>query len=255
MGYRKDIVFQNMQNSFPDKNKAELERMRKAFYQHFCDLIVEMLKMLSVSQKEMLPRCKFTPEASKLFSQLADENKSVILVMGHIGNWEWPSITFNHLCRHRLYAIYHPLGNKYFNGLVCGMRTRFGSRVIPMKSTYKDMLANKADLNATAFIADQTPQPNNAYWTTFLNQDTPVFRGTATIARKLDMPIVYAVIRKVKRGYYVMDAEMLLEHPASVAEDVISELHTRRLERDIIERPETWLWSHRRWKHKRPLSE
>ena len=132
------------------------------------------------------------------------------------------------------------------------MRTRFGTKLIAMKNTYKDMLANKAGLNATAFIADQTPQPHNAYWTTFLSQDTPIFKGTGVIARKLNLPIVYVCIKRVKRGYYEMDAELLCENPASVTEDQISELHTKRLEKDIIAMPETWLWSHRRWKHKRP---
>jgi KDO2-lipid IV(A) lauroyltransferase len=116
------------------------------------------------------------------------------------------------------------------------------------------MLGRKTPMSATAFIADQTPQPDNAYWTTFLNQDTPVFKGTEIIARKTGSPIVYASVRKIKRGYYELHAEMLLENPTNTPEGYISELHTKRLEQDITAHPETWLWSHKRWKHKRPAS-
>jgi KDO2-lipid IV(A) lauroyltransferase len=114
------------------------------------------------------------------------------------------------------------------------------------------MLENRGELNMTAFIADQTPAPEGAYWTTFLNQDTPVFRGSELIARKINYPVVYATVKRVKRGYYEMFVDLLSEVPKSTSDGEISELHTRRLERDIIAQPEVWLWSHRRWKHKRP---
>ena len=255
IGYRKKVVLQNLRNSFPNKTDAEINIICKAFYHYFCDLFLETFKTLTISKKTMLKHCYFSPQANDLFTKLAAEHKSLILLMGHLGNWEWAGNTFSLLREHQLYVIYHPLGNKNFDGLMYRMRTRFGTKLIAMKNTYKDMLANKAGLNATAFIADQTPQPHNAYWTTFLNQDTPIFKGTGVIARKLNLPIVYVCIKRIKRGYYEMDAELLCENPATVAEDQISELHTKRLEKDIIAMPETWLWSHRRWKHKRPGSE
>ncbi len=173
--------------------------------------------------------------------------------MGHMGNWEWAGNTFSLQCRHQLYVIYHPIGNKHFDGLMYRMRTRFGTKLIAMKNTFREMLGNKGGLNATAFIADQTPQPNNAHWMTFLNQDTPVFKGTEVIAKKLNIPVLYTSIDRTKRGYYKIHAEILVAEPANTAENEITELHTRRLEQDIIARPETWLWSHRRWKHKRPV--
>jgi KDO2-lipid IV(A) lauroyltransferase len=121
-----------------------------------------------------------------------------------------------------------------------------------MKTSFKEMLAHRKELTCNVFISDQTPMPDSAYWTTFLNQDTPVFKGTEVIAKKLNMPIIYASMKKVKRGYYEMFSETLVENPATTADGEISELHTRRLEKDINEQPQDWLWSHRRWKYKRP---
>lgn len=251
IGYRKQLVWENLRNSFPDKSREELLVIRKKFYKHLCDIFLETFKTLTVSKSVMLKHCYFSPEAKTLFDSLAAQKRSAILVMGHIGNWEWAGNTFSLECDQQLYVIYHPLANKYLNNLVYNMRTRFNTRLIAMRETYKEMASRRAEVNVTAFIADQTPHRENAYWTMFLNQDTAVFTGTEKIARKLNYPVVYAQVKKVKRGYYEINAEMLVENPSATTEGEITKLHTRRLEKDIIAQPETWLWSHRRWKHKR----
>jgi KDO2-lipid IV(A) lauroyltransferase len=251
IGYRKKIVLANLRNSFPDKSDKEIKRLCKDFYHYLCDLFLETFKTLTISKKAMLKHCYFSPQAKAVFDKVADEKKSIVLVMGHLGNWEWAGNTFSLQCKQQLYVIYHPLQNKQFNKLIIDMRTRFGTKLIIMKDTFREMVAKRNEVNATAFIADQTPLPDGAYWTTFLNQDTPVFKGTEKIAQKLKYPIVYACIKRVKRGQYEIFAEMLCENPAGTKEDEISEMHTRRLEKDIIAQPEVWLWSHRRWKHKR----
>lgn len=253
-GYRKKIVLQNLRNSFPHKTEKEINRLCKDFFHYLCDLMLETLKPLTMSKKSIVDRCKFDPASLALFQKLADENRSLILVMGHFGNWEWSGHPFSILLKHRLYVLYHPLTNKHFDKLMYHIRSRNGTRMIDMKYAYKEMLLHRDELTATAFIADQTPQPNNAYWTTFLNQETPVFKGTEVIAKKLNLPVVYASIKRVKRGYYEMFAEVLVDNPAATADGEISEIHTRRLEKDIIEQPEIWLWSHRRWKHRRPAA-
>ncbi|MCB0665781.1 MAG: lysophospholipid acyltransferase family protein, partial [Saprospiraceae bacterium] len=175
----------------------------------------------------------------------------VIIVMGHLGNWELAGAGFSQLPYHTLYVIYHPMKNKHFDQLIYHMRTRLGNRLYAMKETFRAMLADRKELTATAFIADQTPSPDNAFWTTFLNQDTPIFTGTAKLSFKLRYPIIYVSVHRPRRGYYHIESEVLIEDPQRFTEDEISELHTRRLERDIQDRPEIWLWTHRRWKHKR----
>jgi KDO2-lipid IV(A) lauroyltransferase len=202
----------------------------------------------------MLAHCKMDKGAQQLFQQLNDEKKSIILVMGHFGNWEWAGNTFSLICKQQLYVIYHTIANKNFNELMYKMRTRFGTKLIEMNDTFKAMVSNRHEISVTAFIADQTPQPKNAYWTNFLHQDTPVFWGTERIARKLNYPIVYITIKRLKRGYYELFAELLENNPAETIDGAISEQHTKRLEQDIIAQPEIWLWSHRRWKHKRSVA-
>jgi KDO2-lipid IV(A) lauroyltransferase len=132
------------------------------------------------------------------------------------------------------------------------MRTRLGTKLIPMAKTYKKMITFNKGKTATAFIADQTASPENAYWTIFLNQDTPVFRGTESIAKKLGFPVVYLNIKRLQRGYYKIFAEMLFEKPELTESGEISETHTRKLEQNILENPQFWLWSHRRWKYDKP---
>lgn len=251
IGYRKKVVYENLKNSFPEKTHEELKNIEKQFYHYLVDLFLETLKTLTISKEEAIKRCKLNPKAIALFNELYAQNKSCILVMGHFGNWEWAGNTFSLVNKQQLYVIYHPLTNKHFDKLMYDMRTRFGSKLYAMKDTMRGMIGNRNEINATAFIADQTPAPENAYWTTFLNQDTPVFWGTEKIAQKLNYPIVYVTINRVKRGYYEVDAEILVNEPKNTKEGEISELHTRQLEKDIKAQPEIWLWSHRRWKHKR----
>lgn len=251
LGYRKAVVLDNLRRSFPQKSEAEITAIAKAYYKYLSDLFLETFKTLTINKKTMLKHCYFNPAAKALFDKYAAENKSIILVLGHLGNWEWAGNTVSLQLQQQLYVIYHPISNKYFDWLVYKMRTRFGTKLIKMRDTFKAMLENKGELNATAFIADQTPAPEGAHWTTFLHQDTPVFKGTELIARKINYPVVYATVKRVKRGYYELFAETLCENPKATAEGEISDMHTRMLERDIIAQPELWLWSHRRWKHKR----
>ncbi len=250
IGYRKKVVLTNLRNSFPEKSEVEIQTIARQFYRNFCDLVLETLKTLTIGPAALKKHVLF--EDRSVFQQYFDQEKSVIVVMGHIGNWELGGARFALEPIHPLYVIYHPLHNPYFDRLVYHMRTRMGNRLYAMKDTIRSMMANRDQVTATAFIADQTPSPQSAYWTTFLNQDTPIFTGTEKLARKLGFPVIYVSLHRVKRGLYAIKPEVLIEDPKSTAPNEISEMHTRRLEQDINAYPDTWLWTHRRWKHKRP---
>jgi Kdo2-lipid IVA lauroyltransferase/acyltransferase len=253
VGYRKEVIVTNLKKSFPEKSDVEINIIHKKFNRFFCDLIVETIKTLTISEKEATKRCRF--KDLTLLDQLYKEKKKVIFVLGHYGNWELGGAAMSCLSKYQLYVIYRPLSNPYFDQLIIKMRTHLGTKLLPMKDTFKKMvsLRNSEEISATAFIADQAPTPENSYWTNFLNQETAVFWGTEIIASKLNYPIVYITISQQKRGYYEMNVEMLCENPATTKKGELSEMHTKRLEQDISKQPELWLWSHKRWKHRKPM--
>ena len=249
-GYRKSIVTTNLERSFPEKSSDEIRTIRRDYYRYFCDLSLETFKTLTISPAEL--HAHMSSGDMSAFEHFYEKKQSVIIVMGHLGNWELCGAYISQLPIHPLYVIYHPLRDKYFDGLFYRMRTRLGNRLYPMKSAFKDMIRDRDKLTATAFIADQAPPPANAHWMTFLNQDTAVYKGTEILARKLDYPVIYVSVIRERRGQYRIHSELLAEHPRELPENTLTELHTKRLEQDIIDYPETWLWSHRRWKHERP---
>lgn len=252
IGYRKTVVRTNLLNSFPQKNESEIKNIQDQFYRFLCDLILETIKTLTITPKTLNERISFKNEG--VFEKYFNQNQSVIVVMGHLGNWELGGAKFSQQPFHQLYIIYHPMSMKLFDKLVYKMRTRLGNKLYAMNDTFRGMIQNKNEVTATAFIADQTPPPKNAYWTTFLNQETPIFGGTAKISKKFNYPIIYISITQPKRGYYEINSELLIENPQNLSENEISEIHTRRLEQDIIKNPAIWFWVHRRWKHKKSIS-
>ncbi|MBL7851979.1 MAG: lysophospholipid acyltransferase family protein [Cyclobacteriaceae bacterium] len=248
-GYRREVVEMNLRNSFPAKSAEEIKALSNDYFHYLCDLILETLKTMTMSEEEY--RKRVTLNNPEVFASLAAQNKSIILMLGHFGNWEWfgPCVTLK--TDFQLNVIYRPLSHPHFERLTASWRTRFGTEITPVQQTLRSMVANKNRLTATAFISDQYA-PGQNYWTTFLNQETAVFTGAEKIASKFGYPVVYLHAKRPKRGYYIITPEILFMDPAMTTDNQISEAFTRRLEKDIVENPVIWLWSHKRWKNKRP---
>ena len=249
-GYRQSVVLENLRNSFPDKKKGEIDVLSKAYYRYLCDLILETVKTLTMTEQEAREHCLF--HRAEWLDKYFNEKRSIILVMGHYGNWEWagPSFTIN--TNFQLVVIYQPLSNPYFEKMMVRTRTKFGTKITPVNQTLRDMVARRGIISATALIADQTAPGDNPFWTTFLHQDTAVFTGPEKLSKKFDYPVVYIHVKRVKRGYYELFPELLFANPKETIENEISEGFMKRLEKEILINPSFWLWSHRRWKHKRP---
>lgn len=249
--YRRKIVRKNLLNSFPEKNIQEIIDIEKKFYRHLCALMVETIKLLSIRKEELKNKCTYTNEFQQIVNKFYKEKKDSIVLMGHLGNWEWAGTSFNLNFNAPLFVLYHPLSNKIFDQLMKKIRTRFGTKLIPMKSATKHILNNKNKSAVFTFIADQCPSPQNAFWMQFLNQPTPVYYGPALIAQKLKCPIVFVYIKQKKRGYIEIDAlELQYEHTLS-DDYTIMQQFMQLLESKIKNQPYLWLWSHNRWKHKR----
>lgn len=252
-GYRKKVVLVNLTNAFPGKSRAEILKLRRRYYRWFCDMILETFKTLTISKETLLKRCPMNEKSIALFNSFYEKGQPVIAVMGHYGAWEWSGHSFTLACKHDLHVLYQPLSHRYFNKLILKMRKRFGTKLVNMRDIHRHMHSLKyIKPSVTTFIADQSPQPERAYWMKFLNQETGVFLGTERFSKKQNLPVIYVAVKRQRRGYYEIDAELLFDNPAAESTGYITEVHTGCLEKDIKAMPETWLWSHRRWKYKRP---
>lgn len=249
--YRRNVILNNLRNSFPEKGDEELEIIAKSFYRHISRLFVEVPKLIRIRPEALSRRISFAPGAGELLDNYFQQNKSVLLVLGHFGNWEWAAVGYMLQRSHTLVAPYHPLSNKVFDGLFYDFRIRFGTKVVPMQHFGKFMMQMANQPHAYFMVSDQSPSPEHAYWVPFLNQDTPVFRGPEKLAAKLNMPVVFASVRPVSKGHYEFNVFPLTDNPKELPEGELTRMHTRLLEQEIQLNPGAWLWSHRRWKHKR----
>jgi len=252
--YRRRVVRSNLRNAFPEKTDRELLGIERRFYHHLADYVVETIKLAHISQEELLRRAHFrNPEVIR--SLLAQGHTCLLVVMGHYGNWEW--FTGYSACFEgevEVHQIYRPLTSRAFDRLFLTLRTRFHALGIKKNEAFREILRLQRSRKPgiVVFIADQTPSKANLhYWTTFLHQESAILTGPERIAVKLNLPVIYLDVRKVKRGYYTVEVELLTDRPQEMPEFRITEEYTRRMERTILRDPAYWLWTHKRWKHKR----
>ena len=251
VGYRKKVVTKNIKNSFPQKTKDEHREIAKKFYRHFCDLTLESLKVFTISEEEVHDRMILkNPE---VIDHYFDQGRSVIIAGGHYNNWELFAVAIDSVIKHHTIAIYKPLTSQYFDEKMRMTRSKYGLQMISTKIVKQVFESEKNNLTATIFAIDQSPAyTSKCHWMTFLNQDTRVLFGTEKYAKEFNYPVVFARINKEKRGYYSFEFTAEWNEPRETKHGEITEQVTRLLERDIIDKPEFWLWSHKRWKHKRP---
>lgn len=251
IGYRKEVVLQNIAKSFPQKSPEQQKEIARAFYRNFCDLILESLKVFTISEKDVKERMVFrNPE---VVNHYHEKGQSLILAGGHFNNWELFAVAVDAVIHHQAVGIYSPLTNPYFDSMMRQTRSRFGLKIIPVKRVKAFFETERSNLTMTIFGSDQSPSnPFKCYWTTFLNQDTAVHFGAEKYARDYNYPVFYGRIIKERRGYYSFEFVEICDEPRQMSYGEITEKITRLLEKDIMETPPSWLWSHKRWKLKRP---
>lgn len=251
IGYRHKIIVNNLKNSFPEKSEKEIKHITKRFYRHLCDLAVETIALITISQKSINKRMVYkNPE---ILNRFYEEGRPVIGVLGHYGNWEW-GCNFALHTNYKAATTYKSIDDKNFDGFFKRLRSRFGFTPVKMHDTIRYMIrqVRSGEKIMLMLIADQTPALVELdYYTTFLGQDTPVFLGPEKLSKALDAPLIFVDMRKLKRGYYQVEFVILNEHPKETEEYELTNIHVKYLEEVIREKPEYWLWSHRRWKYSR----
>jgi KDO2-lipid IV(A) lauroyltransferase len=249
-GYRKKVINDNLNLCFPKKSKKEKKIIEKNFYQHMCDMLIESIKSISISEAEMKRRFKFTniEEVHKI----EQANKSIMLMCAHYGSWEWIFIIQKYV-NFNGYAIYKRIENKYFDRLVRKIRARYNTYLITNKETIPTLRQHKADgiKGIYGFLSDQSPKVESAYhWRKFMNIKVPVHTGAEKLSKELDLAVVFFKTKKVKRGYYETTFETITLNPNEYEDYQITDMFISYLEGLINEAPEYYLWTHKRWKHK-----
>ncbi len=248
-GYRKKVVNENLRNSFPEKSEDEIKEIERKFFRNLTDVMLETVKEFTISSKSIKKRFKFVnPEE---FQKHYDNNKSVMMLMGHYTNWEY-GVTTPLWVPQECWAVYGKLENPVMDKYLVRTREKFGFTLYPMEKTYDVMLEHKQGNKLYMFMADQSPHHAKIkYWIHFLNQETPVHIGAEKLSKMLDLAVVFIDIQRVKRGYYEITAHTLFDNPKETAEHEITDKYFEILESIIQKKPENWLWSHKRWKYKK----
>ncbi len=250
IGYRKKVVRQNLRNAFPEKSEEALYTIEKKFYQYLFDILLEGIKGFSLSKETLMQRQQLiTPSMPQ---DLLDRGKSVLILGGHYANWEWGGMSASFYSTADVIVLYSPVKNQYIDTYIKKSRAIYDTYFWPSHQAPRAFKKYKDKQASYVLIADQSPSnPNRAHWLSFLNQDTAVLRGPASYAFNYNIPFLFIEIQRVKRGYYTMAVTTLTETPQDYSPEELTAMYMNKLEEVIIKKPETWLWSHRRWKHSR----
>ena len=249
-GYRKKVVGANLRLVFPEKDDKEIAAITEKFYHHLCDMIVEAIKSLTITEREMKKR--FTFNNVELLQDLEKNGRSVALMCGHYGSWEWIFVLQSYI-KNKGYAVYKRIENKHFDKLIKGIRAKYNSELITTKETIPILMRAKVDKKTfiCGFVSDQAAKPWKAlHWAKFMDHRVPMHTGAEMLAKRLDLAVVFFSVKRLKRGYYETTFETITETPKKFKDYEITDIFFRLVEKQIYEAPEYYLWTHKRWKSK-----
>ncbi len=247
--YRRKVVKENLMNAFPEKTPEEIKIIEKKYYKHLTALMVEIIKMASISKAELQRRFRF--KNLELMTAYLDAGQSALACSAHYGNWEWGTLAIGLHTRAEVYPIYKPVSNAAFGKWFTDIRSRFGNHLIPMRQTLRALTESKDRPTLFLFGNDQTPTKSDAmHWVEFLHQPTAILLGMEKIAVRSNRPVFYLKTTVLSKGYYEVECVPLCMEPVRTQPNEITNLHVKMLENIIKEEPAYWLWSHKRWKHK-----
>lgn len=251
LGYRKKIVRYNLSIALPLLTAEKRLQIEKKFYKHMCDVFLEMIKTISISSEEMKKR--FVITNLELLKEYEQKNKSIILLASHYASWEW-LLSINDSTTFKCYGVYKKLTNKYFDSKVRAIRSKFKSELVTTNNTISLIKENetKEIVSLYGLASDQSPQLHKTFhWQEFMGIKVPVHTGAEMLAKKYDLEVVFAKVKKVKRGYYQATFVPISDSPKSIPDYEITDAYLKEVEQQILEAPEYYFWTHKRWKHRR----
>lgn len=250
VSYRKKVVFEGVRNSFPHKTPEEIEEIARRFFVHFCDVVMESIKGCTISANEVRRRYRYTN--IEILEKYKAQGRRVTILGPHFSNWEWNALGFPLAAPDQHYAVYQTLTNPFMDRIIKTTRERTGMKLISTKEVAHIWATTPNDRGTVGYVADQSPgRTGRKFWMKFLNQDTAASGGYEKFAKEYNSPVIYVSIEQKKRGYFEGTLILLTDEPRTMKEGEIVAAFYSVLERKIKERPELWLWTHRRWKLKR----
>jgi KDO2-lipid IV(A) lauroyltransferase len=250
-GYRKTVVYQNLENAFPEKSAREITVLAKSFYRHLVRVTLEIGKSRRMSLEDFRARMHLlNPEL--LLAKTEDKTRSVIVLTIHQGNWEWMLHGANAELGIPIDPVYKPLHEDAANRFIYGIRSQFGARPMSMDESTRDILRRRKEFRVFVMVADQSPiRAERGLWTHFMHQEAKFYLGAQTLAQLTGFPVLFAQCRMTRPGYYELTFHELADPPYEKGSNEITERYIQLAEQAIREQPETWLWSNRRWKRDR----
>jgi KDO2-lipid IV(A) lauroyltransferase len=250
--HRRQVIVEQLEKVYPDAGVAQRVAIHKQFLRNYCDVLIEVLKSVSMSEADMRRRMHVTN--LEVARQYLDAGQSIMFVTSHLGNWEWLLHGVTLQLGYPVDAAYKPLHDAWAERLMLGLRSRFGARLVPAKELLADVLRRRGITRALGMNADQAPiSTDQRYWTKFLGQDTAFYIGAEQIARATRLPMMYARVRRVRRSCYEVEFQQLWDGREALEPNQITERYARACEADVLANPADWLWSYRRWRLKKPL--
>jgi Kdo2-lipid IVA lauroyltransferase/acyltransferase len=250
--HREHVIHEQLEKVFPASSAAERTVIHKQFLKNFCDVLIEVLKSVSMSEAQMRARMRVTN--IELARRYLDAGQSIMLITSHLCNWEWLLHGVTLQLGYPVDAAYKPLHDQWGDRLMLWVRSRFGARLIPAKQLLADVIRRRAVVRAVAVNADQAPMSTDQrYWTRFLGQDTAFYIGAEQIARATRLPILYVRVHRVQRSHYEVEFATLWDGREATEPNELTERYARACEVDVLKSPADWLWSYRRWRLKKPL--
>lgn len=249
--YRRKTVKENLALALPHLTDKERKTIEKKFYQHMCDMFLEMIKTMTISPEEM--RRRFVLTNVELIKEYEEKGKSVVLVASHYASWEW-LLTLNAQIKFRGIGVYKKIVNPYFDKLVRKIRSKYDAELVETKKIIPLMAQNQRDgiLSMYGLASDQSPKLDRAFhWDTFMGIEVPVHTGAEMLARKYNLSVLFVKVKKVKRGYYEATFIPICDTPKKADGFEITHTYLKEVEKQILEAPEYYLWTHKRWKHRR----
>lgn len=249
--YRLQVTRENLRNAFPEKSGKELRRIERRFYRHLAEVFIDTIDLTSISRRQLRRRMVIEDEAAH---RKAVEGKDWIAGMSHYGSWEYfIAYALGNGEGQETIGVYKTLHNRVMDMLYRSIRSRMGMEPVPMSVILRHVVRDRQRgvRMGIGLIADQAPPWfHRDYWYNFFGRPTSFYDGLESMALRFGMPVYFVHIDKIRRAHYTARFELIYDGQERVAPHEITKRYAAQLEAMIRQRPELWLWSHRRWKHK-----